>query len=693
MSAGCPTSHDRSGERGVALIVALLITFVLAALLTAYSVLTMGEAKLAVSSTDSIHGQLAAEAGVNLRAAAIREDFMMWNRPKGTPPADPAAGELPCSQKTGSGTGAYQCVTYPFADRSALTYVREEPGNPKNIRIPPGERFAGLKASEYRYTVSSTAVNTDGFPEAILDMRWKTRVVPVFQFFAFYNGDLENNPGPAMTIDGPMHANGDIFLSCTDKLHINSEVSAMRGIWRGRKYDASATQCKSGTVWFHDGAGFVETPRCNVTGRREVTNLDPWNGRVTNYGDAVEVPPVEDMDPTPGSRYWDLADLRIVLHIYDQNGINGIETHERFVEVRNPDNTINGPATLALVGSSIGDARNGGSAACDGKFGRANGRPPAVHWTNKKTWMLTPDRWKNASNSQYRSGIQNWRHVYAGMAGVGMYNSSNEAWTETLEVDMRRLLRCIHDNPQIMGGKALDDDSQGGLVFYFGVDGPLSKTVNNYGFRVENGAQLWAHGDVGPKPKGLTIVSDQSGYIKGDYNDTYGNANSYNLSDSTWISSAFLVDTFFLLSNNWRDDPYSNQASRYDRQALNTAYRVAVMQGLLPTGGANGPPPAGWDGGKPPGPLGKNGGLNNFPIMLESWKDPAERTSRMQTSFVTIAAPRYDISTSTGTADYRRPGVREWSFDNRFEDPANLPPMTPQFTYSRQEMYTRNFEW
>jgi len=226
-------------------------------------------------------------------------------------------------------------------------------------------------------------------------------------------------------------------------------------------------------------------------------------------------------------------------------------------------------------------------------------------------------------------------------------------------------------------------------VFYFGVDGPLSKTVNNYGFRVENGAQLWAHGDVGPKPKGLTIASDQSAYIKGDYNDTYGNANSYDLSDSTWISSAFLVDTFFLLSNAWRDDNYSNNASRYDRSAQDTAYRVAVMQGLLPSGGANGPPPIGWDGGKES----NNGGLNNFPIMLESWKDPALRTTRLQTSFVTFAAPRYDASTSKGTADYRRPGEREWSFDKRFEDPANLPPMTPQFTYSRQEMSSRDFEW
>ena len=63
-----PKNQLPHGERGSALVVALLVVVVLSALLTAYSIATMGEAKLATSSTNSIHGQLAAEAGVNLRS-------------------------------------------------------------------------------------------------------------------------------------------------------------------------------------------------------------------------------------------------------------------------------------------------------------------------------------------------------------------------------------------------------------------------------------------------------------------------------------------------------------------------------------------------------------------------------------------------------------------------------------------------
>jgi len=100
--------HDRSGERGVALIVALLIVFVLSALVVAYSIVSIGEARMSGSSTGAIHGQLAAEAGVNLRAAAIRNEFQKWERPAGSPPADPAPGQLPCTGATGLGTGEFE---------------------------------------------------------------------------------------------------------------------------------------------------------------------------------------------------------------------------------------------------------------------------------------------------------------------------------------------------------------------------------------------------------------------------------------------------------------------------------------------------------------------------------------------------------------------------------------------------------
>ena len=39
-------------------------------------------------------------------------------------------------------------------------------------------------------------------------------------------------------------------------------------------------------------------------------------------------------------------------------------------------------------------------------------------------------------------------------------------------------------------GKDLDDTSEGGLVWYLGVDGPDRGHVNNYGVRVRNGGEL-----------------------------------------------------------------------------------------------------------------------------------------------------------------------------------------------------------
>src|SRR5690606_2360711 len=118
------------------------------------------------------------------------------------------------------GTGHFQCLDFNFNRRTVTTYVVEDPRNNdpddamRMITIPPGERFAGLNAIQYRYNVVSEAVPTwETRPEAILEMVFRTRLVPLFQFAAFYNKDLEINPGAEMSLSGPVHVNGDLYLS------------------------------------------------------------------------------------------------------------------------------------------------------------------------------------------------------------------------------------------------------------------------------------------------------------------------------------------------------------------------------------------------------------------------------------------------------------------------------------------------
>jgi hypothetical protein len=172
-------------ERGFVLVTALLMLAVLSALLTAYYSTTRIETMSSKLSKDSVGGFYAAEAGLNMRAEEIRQKFVGYNRPTGAAPTTAS----PC---TGSdqGSGDFTCKTYTFPaggmTRNVISYVQEDAGNPLILTIPPGERFQGLNAQEYRYTARSFSYRGNDREEAILKLRFKSRLVPLFQFAAFY---------------------------------------------------------------------------------------------------------------------------------------------------------------------------------------------------------------------------------------------------------------------------------------------------------------------------------------------------------------------------------------------------------------------------------------------------------------------------------------------------------------------------
>ncbi len=86
----------------------------------------------------------------------------------------------------------------------------------------------------------------------------------------------------------------------------------------------------------------------------------------------------------------------------------------------------------------------------------------------------------------------------------------------------------------------------------------------------------------------------------------------------------------------------------------------------------------------------ESGALNNYPRFLEYWGNSVPLN--LQTSFVSLYEPRHNVSAFV-CCDHYKPPVRNWDFDQRFRVGGQLPPMSPRFTYSRQEMFARSFEW
>lgn len=159
-------------------------------------------------------------------------------------------------QDNNNSTSRYVAHTFvaPKQDYAAVA--------PSVTTIPPGEAYSGLNALEYRYSVyatatrrndanavapnftpeqtaaknrvikdpgdaalialydaeqarvdalnnSSAAVNSGS--NTVLQMDFKNRIVPLFQFAVFYDGDLEINSSSNMTLGGRVHTNANLY--------------------------------------------------------------------------------------------------------------------------------------------------------------------------------------------------------------------------------------------------------------------------------------------------------------------------------------------------------------------------------------------------------------------------------------------------------------------------------------------------
>jgi hypothetical protein len=346
--------------------------------------------------------------------------------------------------------------------------------------------------------------------------------------------------------------------------------------------------CLAGQVAIFDPAAARDIPACGP-GRVEVTSADtgPWNGMIRLDVDPLTVPPSETLDPEPGRIYWDRAELRVMLDLNDAPPT---------IEVRRPDGVVDVAGTAYLDGGCAG-------------------RTPVAQ---------TPGAFHNAREN---------------------------ADIEMLEIDLGDLLDCLELNSAVIGGKLLSDTTEGGLVFYLGVDGPDSTTVNDYGVRIKNGARLAP--TVGATSiSGLTIVTNQALYIEGDYN-----------SDADWKPAAFLADSINLLSNAWNDADATHVGS-------DTSVYAGFLAGTDTTGSGN-----------------YNGGMENYPRFHEDWSGA---TLVYRGSFVSLDEPRH--VDGPWSAQVYSPPDRDWGYELRFNDAANLPPLTPRFVSLRQDQFLRRYD-
>jgi hypothetical protein len=684
------------------------------------------------SSGNSTAGFYAAEAGLNLRARDIKTTFTGYNVPQGTPPV----GNVTCSSSI-SGSGNFilnndlnvQDYLYPNDTTKRIpvsTYVldpnpRDSNGvsQPTSVTISAGEQFAGLNAQEYRYDVTSLACNPISLqPSALLQLRFKSRLVPLFQFAAFYDKDLEINPSPPMSLSGPVHTNGDLYTTSGNTLVFEGQMTIHGSLYRGRK---DTTAC-GGTVQVWNAAGTPVSMNCSGGARSLVTNVTPWTGQVKIGVPSITVPPPESLDPllsvggtTPGI-YWTKADLRIALKLDGSDNPTGIEVRNADgstdntrsalltnscltsnASLPNSSTTLSANAvagTKTLTVANVGSLKQGDMLQFDNNF---SNNATIVSISGNTITLKQPLSTPAPSNGTVvRKAIVSATDTF--------YNFREGKRIRMLNVDVQGLMNCITPQSLQDSNKKLDDTTEGGLVWYLTVDGPNSLVNvypgsastptggNSYGVRLYNASKLGAFdtlaktgspGQIGnlasgaPAIRGLTVASDQAVYTQGDYNCGWDTTTS---ACNDKKPAAILADSINVLSNNWKLDDYtaySGTPSCSAQVGADTRVNSAFLAGTDTTGRSEGSA-----GQTSP----YNGGIENYPRFHENWSG---KTLFYRGSFVSLSKTRR-VTGAWGSSCYSPPG-RDWDYDTDFNNAANLPPLSPRFVYLRQERFTRDF--
>ena len=239
------------GERGIALIAALLVTMLMSALLVGFTAVVMSDQRYRVIDRTRSQAFYAASAGVEKLTSDLGNLFLTNVAPTAaqlavlTANGDRPAIEnitftaaMPADTFATSALGkcaAPNAIVQQGANGYTLQFCGAPSGNPTTASVAPIKSgpYEGLVAQQTPYQVDVTARTASG-GEVHLVRTLESVAIPVFQFGIFSDVDLSFFAGPNFNFGGRVHTNGNLFLSEGGgaTLTLSDKVTAVKEIVR-----------------------------------------------------------------------------------------------------------------------------------------------------------------------------------------------------------------------------------------------------------------------------------------------------------------------------------------------------------------------------------------------------------------------------------------------------------------------------
>jgi hypothetical protein len=232
----------RNSERGVALVMTLMVMALMAALMIGFGAVVASDQRYRYIDRDRVRAFYAASAGLEKLSADLSALFFANVAPT-TAQLDSLSEEppeIPDVQFTS---------TNDDIKAYGVTYVPPQPGESEWGNIATGP-YQGLLANKKEYVLDSSVRTTVG-GEAHVKRRVETVAIPVFQFGMFSSVDLSFSAADDFDFGGRVHTNGNLFLAqggdSSSTLTLRDRVTAVGEIVRQRLSNGASIDTSGST--------------------------------------------------------------------------------------------------------------------------------------------------------------------------------------------------------------------------------------------------------------------------------------------------------------------------------------------------------------------------------------------------------------------------------------------------------------
>jgi hypothetical protein len=721
----------RARERGWALIV--VMSLAATALLMLASVMSWANenATVVARNNEYFATTYAAEAATEKALGAMVQDDQDYG--EGTVFTQTAyySTLIPTAQDN------YYWTNYQFSGGTVnnSVLVSQVSASTTNVLGPP---YAGLICVGATYDIIANAkkVNSPYGIVSTVGQKITLGQIPLFQFAIFYQDTMEIDPGANMTVTGLVHGNTNIFLDPNSgvTLQFNGDVSASGVINLSENPLDPTSRPGGGTINF-DGAGSNHIGNVNPMNLPVGTNTSGTSTNIDqNVLSILQVPPAGEVPggPVGTNRLYNQVDM--IITISNGNNItvtSGVDIDGRATIISNnqwagfittngsfydgregqtvdpvninvsnlmqwTENSTNSlrSALSSLRGSSfeyvssiyVVDQRTLSNSVVITNISYTTNTATLTTTTYPAAGAYLPPVATNtlattspsypAANTFFPPVTTNTTSTTSSTyPGTGTYvppvttnttptSSSSSPTAGTYIGSVTYSSGKYHYN--LITGYTYNSIT--GYIYtgitgytYTGITGVttnISYTTNWTQFAIPG--IVLTNGAVLP-PNGLSIATPDPAYIVGNWNVSTNTSTPASLATSNTVNtlpSAVYADAITVLSPAW--NPANNVSANYNAASTDTV-NAAFLTGNVPSND-----------------IYYSGGVENFPRFLENWTG---QNFYYNGSMVEMFPSQIATAPWPGTGVVYSPPTRNWTFDMNFNNPSELPPLTPKAIY------------